>query len=97
MLQPKSPRRKPQNLAKRKLGSTFRPGHSNHRLRVERTGLTTSATKSDREILDGLMKQAQEAWMAGKLGGLSPSINEAGPSFLNGNAAELSGNVNGFF
>jgi hypothetical protein len=32
------------------------------------TGLTTSATKSDIEILEELMKQAQEAWMTGKLG-----------------------------
>jgi hypothetical protein len=32
------------------------------------TGLTTSATKSDREIREELMKQAQEAWMTGKLG-----------------------------
>jgi Family of unknown function (DUF5763) len=32
------------------------------------TGLTTSATKSDIEIREELMKQAQEAWMTGKLG-----------------------------
>lgn len=36
------------------------------------TGLTTSATKSDREILEELMKQAQEAWMTGKLGWILP-------------------------
>jgi hypothetical protein len=38
------------------------------------TGLTTSATKSDREILDELMKQAQEAWMTGKLTWIVPKL-----------------------
>lgn len=35
-------------------------------------GATTTATKNDREVLEELMKQAQEAWMTGKLHWGSP-------------------------